>query len=93
MSFILIGIYRPPSSKKCFYDKLNAILRECDSKNEVILLGDFNINWSDKIKRKELKHVASKFELQQVIEGPTRITSSSETLIEHLHLLTQIDQK
>ena len=79
MSFIMIGLYRPRSTKIVFYDKLNALLKECDTKKEIILLGDLNINWSDKIKRKELKRVTSNYEFQQIIEGPTRISSSSET--------------
>lgn len=65
-----------------FYDKLNILLKECDTNKERILLGDFNINWSDKAKRKDLKRVMSNFDFQQVVEGPTRITNSSETLID-----------
>ena len=49
-------------------------------KNHTNTIDHFNINWSDKTKRKELKRVTSIFEFQQIIEGPTRITSSSETL-------------
>ena len=44
MSFILIGVYRPPSAKSVYLEKLNAMLRECSSKKEVIIMGDFNIN-------------------------------------------------
>ena len=80
MSFIVIGMYRPPSTKTVFYDNLNALLKECDTKNHTNTIDHFNINWSDKTKRKELKRVTSIFEFQQIIEGPTRITSSSETL-------------
>lgn len=64
MSFIIIGIYRPPSAKNVFY-KLNSLIKECDTNKEIILLGE-----------------RSKFDFQQVIEGPTRITSCSETLID-----------
>lgn len=57
-------------------------MKECHTNNEIILLGDFDINWSDKSKRKELKHVTSNFEFHQVVEGLTRIANSSETLID-----------
>lgn len=56
----------------------------------MILFGDFNRNWSYKAKRQKLKHVARNLEFQQVIEGPTRIICSSETLID---LSFTIDQK
>ena len=37
-----------------FNEKLNNLLKECDAKSEVILLGNFNVHWSDKAKRKKL---------------------------------------
>lgn len=46
---------------------------------EVILMGDFNINWELKNGRRALKHVITKYDLVQLIKGPTRITSSSST--------------
>lgn len=55
MSFILIVIYRPPSSNVDFYEKFNNMLKECNFKKEVIIMGDFNINWEDKLSRKNLK--------------------------------------
>lgn len=44
-------------------------------------MGDFNLNWLDKICRKKLKDIANKFHLAQMIENPTRITRSSKTLL------------
>lgn len=41
---------------------------------------NFNINWLDKVKRKVLKGLVNVFDFQQVIEGPSRITASSQTL-------------
>lgn len=37
MSFILIVIYRPPSSNNDFYEKFQNMLRECNFKKEVII--------------------------------------------------------
>lgn len=82
MSFILIGVYRPPSAKSVYLEKLNAMLRECSSKKEVIMMGDFNINWEDKSCKKALKQITNKFDLAQLVKGPTRITSSSRTQID-----------
>lgn len=82
MSFTVIGIYRPPGAKSVFFEELNTLVKECNSKKEIMLLGDFNINWLDKVKRKVLKGMANVFDFQQVIEGPSRITATSETLID-----------
>ncbi len=48
MSFVLIVIYRPPSSNISFYENLKQLLKQCDFNKEVIIMGDFNINWDDK---------------------------------------------
>lgn len=45
-------------------------------------MGDFNLNWQDNIKRKKLKIVADKFNLNQLIKGPTRIAKSSKTQLD-----------
>ena len=82
MSITLIGMYRPPSASNAFYVALQALLKECDTKNEVILLGDLNINWLDKSNRRQLKSLLTNFNLTQLIKGPTRLTTSSETCID-----------
>lgn len=54
MTFILVGIYRPPSLDITFYDTFKDILKELNSYGkEVIVLGDFNVNWADKKNRKK----------------------------------------
>lgn len=82
MTFTLIGIYRPPLALSGFYEELKAILNECNFKNEVVLLGDFNVNWNDKTNRKHLQFLANSFELTQLIKEPTRISSFSKTCID-----------
>ena len=56
MSFTVICLSRPPSSNGKFYEYLRNTLKEFDINNELILLGDFNINWMEKSKRKKLRH-------------------------------------
>ena len=36
MSFIVIGLYQPPTSDISLYYHLNAMLKECDQKKEII---------------------------------------------------------
>lgn len=46
-----------PSSKGMFYEYLHTIVKECDYKEEIILMGDFNMNWRNKTCRKKLKDI------------------------------------
>ena len=82
MSFILVVIYRPPSSNIGFYEKFEKLLKECNFSKEVIIMGDFNINWEDKSSRKNLKQITDNFDLMQLISGPTRITKFTRTQID-----------
>ena len=82
MSFNIIGVYRPPSADDTFYDQLAEVLKECNHNKEILLMGDFNVDWEDKSKRKKLKAVTDKFHLDQLVKGPTRIAKCSNTQID-----------
>ena len=60
MSFSVIVVYRPPTSKDVFFDLLSDVLKQCDSK-EVLLMGDFYLNWLDRTRRRKLKDIVKKF--------------------------------
>ena len=45
-------------------------------------MGDSNVNWEDKSKRKNLKMIREKFQLEQLVKGPTRIAKCSSTQID-----------
>ena len=61
---------------------METVLKECSSGQEILIMGDFNINWEEKGTNKALQRIANKFDLTQQIKGPTRITSSSITQID-----------
>ena len=68
-----------------------------DECKELLLLGDMNINMlnSDDINSAsphKLMHVLNSVNLVQVITKPTRVTSKSKTLIDHIHLIPIILQ-
>ena len=65
-TFIYINIYRKPSAKPEFYDQLKNLLHSFDFKKEVILMGDFNVNWSDKSGRKKLKNITDYLNLTKI---------------------------
>lgn len=52
MTLTIIVICHPPSANVSFYDKFKEMLCQC----EVIVMGNFNINWDEKTSRKTLNH-------------------------------------
>lgn len=45
-------------------------------------MGDFNLNWLDKTRRKRLKDISNKYQMTQMVDKPTRLTKSSQTLLD-----------
>lgn len=86
-SFLVSIYYRPPNSSKHlsknfnekFNDSLIAAQRE---QKEILILGDFNANYLDARDNKELKTIINLNGFRQLIEKPTRITSTSKSLID-----------
>ena len=83
-------MYRPPSapveSSKCLISTFESI----SSKNELIILGDFNKNWLDKSSAKD-KNNFENLNLTQLIKEPTRITPKSQSLLDWM-LVTYPDR-
>ena len=80
--YITVGnVYRPPSapveSSKCLISTFDSI----SSKNEMIILGDFNKNWLDNSSVKD-KNNFENLNLTQLITEPTRITPRPESLLD-----------
>ena len=52
---------------------------------EVIIMGDVNIDWLDEqAKEEEWQRVVKAFQMTRVTGEPTRVTASTETLIDHI---------
>eukprot|EP00795_Rhopilema_esculentum_P008031 gene8031-13942_t len=85
---ILIAImYRPPDSskylRKDFNARFNSILtKAAEECIETMILGDANINFRIENDNKKLKSIFSVFGLKQIIAKPTRISETTETLID-----------
>ena len=84
MRFRIIVLYNHPTHTNSFYNALEKLLKIVSHKTEVIIFGDFNVNWANKKSRSKLKSTMSKFDFSQVIEGPTRITKSTQSQIDLL---------
>ena len=85
---ILLGyVYRPPSASTIWFDEFEKSLEKAFIENkETILLGDFNINF---IKGTSINstwnNITNSFRLSQLVSKPTRVTSTSETVIDHVY--------
>lgn len=83
----IIGIYRPPSSnaKESFTDLEKIFKFTADSKVPTIIAGDLNINMLAHTKQcHDYQSLLSKYQMTQNIKNATRITRTSETLIDHI---------
>ena len=79
-------IYRAPNNPlENVSNRLSSIILKLQKNSEFILLGDFNIDFSQE-NRSPLKHLllnfARQFHLDQLIMKPTRITETSKTMID-----------
>ena len=89
--FILNFLYRPPDSKQDWIYTFESQLVRIDKLNiEAHFLGDFNINFSmhgdvPNYANKLWGEIILRYDLNQMIKLPTRITKSSSTIIDHLY--------
>ena len=82
-------VYRPPNSfSDTFIDLLNNSLSKLPTGSQIVLLGDFNIDFlakkndaSFKLKR-QLRQFAIANDLEQLINSPTRICEQTRTAID-----------
>ena len=85
-SFLVATRYRPPSSQIDLFDEWALFLSKCDTENkELIIVGDFNCDVSKALPdshTQRLKFLCSLYQLKQFINEPTRVTSTSATLID-----------
>ena len=85
-SFLVATWYRPPSSQIDLFDKWTLFLSKCDIENkELIIVGDLNCDVNKPLPNshtQRLKILCSLYQLKQLINEPTRVTSTSATLID-----------
>ena len=85
--FFVCVHYRPPNSSKHLnknhIENLQKMLTKLNNENkETIIIGDINVNYLDKTSEKPIKELLALQGLIQCIKGPTRVTDTSETLID-----------
>ena len=84
---LITTIYKPPDSTVDLFPKLEESLKSLEPDDtEVIFMGDLNCDLfkTNDNDIKHIKRIYNMFELRQVINQPTRVTSDTETLIDHM---------
>ena len=86
---ILIGyVYRNPAEHIDWYDRFFSLLDAVFLENkETIIMGDFNIDLLKSNSKWDRSY--SMYNLEQLIDCPTRVTATSETLIDHIYVNTK----
>ena len=86
-SFIVGCFYCPPETSKYHQSNLNDLLQDhlriIDKENkEIILMGDFNVNYNDTSSNTMFKTIVKLFGFKQLMKKCTRLTETSSTTID-----------
>ena len=83
--FLACTVYRPPNALSEWIDLFEQEVSIAQTTGlEIILMGDFNIDYKSCINRKWFNMVQL-FDLTQLVSEPTRITETSATIIDHVY--------
>ena len=82
----LIGhFYRPPNATVDFWDKFDSTIEKASEENlDLIILGDLNHDILKTKSNSPLLRILSKYNLQNMINEPTRVTNATSTCIDLL---------
>lgn len=85
----LAALYKSPNSAYNINDFLETIEKQMEElyelNNQVIIMGDFNINWLEKsIKSTKIAQIINDMGFKQIINQPTRIYKNSKSLIDYV---------
>lgn len=88
LRLIICTIYRAPNFLLTnFIDELNTSISKLPDNIELVILGDFNVDFGSNLNgnrplRSKLKSLANLHNLEQLIQSPTRITADRESTID-----------
>jgi hypothetical protein len=85
--YTIVCVYRSPSGNfKTFLDNIESLLSSLTkTKNTIIIVGDFNVNFSYNCKNAAiLIDIFKSYGLSMKITGPTRITNTSSNCIDNI---------
>ena len=80
----LCNVYRPLNSQADWLDKFNLNLDSiCDTKRDIILMGDFNYDYLITNESRDFKNTLSLYNLLQHINEPTRFGNTRASCVDH----------
>ena len=85
--FIVTSIYRPPGKPVSYFNELESLFGRLESQNkESIIMGDTNCDFDTPLANdtKHLNNILNSFGYSQLIKDPTRTTSTTSTIIDHV---------
>ena len=84
--FLIVSLYRPPNSRSQIFDEIEILVKHLDNEEkEFVILGGLNCDLSSRPlyqQSENLLQMINLYHLYQLIKEPTRITSTSKTLID-----------
>jgi exonuclease III len=85
---LVCHIYRSPSSQVNWFEHFEHSLELAQQNdNEVVCMGDFNVDiQKNSGNTDKLSSLMESFQFDQLIKEPTRVTTSSATLIDHVYV-------
>ena len=87
VSCLMCSMYRPPSAGINYYKGVLDIMDRASLENkEILLLGDLNFDYKvdESLSSNPVHYIENLYLMQLMITGKTRVTQSSETLIDVL---------
>ena len=84
-SFIISSIYRPPCSTNEVFKKIEKLIKLIDGESkQLYIFGDLNCNMLqlNLSTTKKLQEIMELYQLTQLIDSPTRITNSNQSLLD-----------
>ena len=83
--FLICSVYRPPDACSSWIDLFdNEITKAQTTSLELILMGDFNIDYSSSCNNK-WNNLVQLFDLSQLVSKLIRVTASTTTIIDHVY--------
>ena len=93
-SSVVGSVYRHSSTNiKGFEDAFVHVIKTFKTNQNYVVLGDYNINYNDTSLSPHVLNYAnhiSSIGCMQIIDKPTRITSTSNTIIDHIYINTAL---
>ena len=82
----LVGVFYRPPTDRSFLDLFREVLSRFDPRDEVYLLGDFNICMKQRGSSlaRGYTNILNSFSMTQLIDSPTRITVDSSSILDHV---------